>query len=71
MSQEDVELVRRSFDAFSRGDLEGVLETLAPEFEMHPSGRFGDTAPVYRGRPGWVDFWNSRRSVRGLTLRTG
>jgi ketosteroid isomerase-like protein len=59
MSQENVEIVRRSIDAFSRGDLEGVLETFAPEFELRPSGRFGDTAPVYRGRQGWVDFWSA------------
>jgi ketosteroid isomerase-like protein len=59
MSQENVEVVRRSIDAYSRGDLEGVLETIGPEFEMRPSGRFADTAPVYRGRQGWVDFWNT------------
>jgi ketosteroid isomerase-like protein len=59
MSQENVEVVRRSIDAFSRGDIEGVIETFAPEFEMRPSGRFGDTAPVYRGHQGWVDFWNT------------
>jgi ketosteroid isomerase-like protein len=59
MSEENVEVVRQSFDAYNRGDLEGVLETFAPEFELRPSGRFGDTAPVYRGRQGWVDFWNT------------
>jgi uncharacterized protein len=59
MAQENVEIVRRGFDAYNRGDLEGVLETFAPEFEMRPSGRFADTAPVYRGHQGWVDFWNT------------
>jgi ketosteroid isomerase-like protein len=59
MSEKNVEVVRRSIDAFSRGDLEGVLGTLAPEFKMRPSGRFGDTAAVYRGHQGWVDFWNT------------
>jgi ketosteroid isomerase-like protein len=57
MSQENVAIVRQTFDAFSRGDLEGVLEHLAPELEFHPSGRFVDTQPVYRGRQGWMDFW--------------
>ena len=48
MSQENVELARRSLDAFSRGDLEAVLDGFAPGFEFHPSGRFMDTQRVYR-----------------------
>ena len=27
MSQENVEIVRRGYDAFNRGDIEGVIET--------------------------------------------
>lgn len=53
MSRETVELVRRSVDAFSRGDLDGVRDGLAPEFEFDPSGRFMVTQRVYDGaRPG-------------------
>jgi ketosteroid isomerase-like protein len=63
MSQENVEVARRSIDAFSRGDLDAVLETLAPEFEMHPSGRFMDTQRVYRGREGWTEFWRDFRAA--------
>ena len=63
MSQENVEVVRRSIDAFSRGDLDGVRETLSPEFEMHPSGRFMDTQRVYRGREGWTEFWRDFRAA--------
>jgi ketosteroid isomerase-like protein len=59
MSQENVEIVRRAIDAFSRGDLEGVLDDLSPESEFHPSGRFMDTQQVYRGRAGFVDFWTA------------
>jgi ketosteroid isomerase-like protein len=59
MSQENVEIVRRIFDAYSRGDLEEVLDHLAPEFELHTTGRFADTEPVYRGQQGWIDFWNT------------
>jgi len=65
MSQENVEIVRRSIDAFSRGDLDGVRETLAPEFEMHPSGRFMDTQRIYRGREGWTEFWGDLRRMGG------
>jgi ketosteroid isomerase-like protein len=63
MSQENVEIARRSLDAFSRGNLDAVLETLAPAFEMHPSGRFMDTQRVYRGRAGWIEFWGEFRAA--------
>jgi len=57
MSEENVEIVRRNFDAFNRGDLEGALAEFAPEFEFHPSGRFMDTQRVYSGREGFTEFW--------------
>ena len=63
MSQENVEIVRQSIDAFSRGDLEGIVGDLAPEFEFQPSGRFMDTQQVYRGREGFVEFWGRFRSA--------
>jgi ketosteroid isomerase-like protein len=59
MSQENVELVRRAFDAFGRGELEESLEGMAPNFEFHPSGRFMDTQSVYRGPEGMRDFWRT------------
>jgi ketosteroid isomerase-like protein len=52
MSQESVELVRRIFEAFSRGDFEagiGLADT-PPEFEFVPSGALiPDLARVQRG----------------------
>jgi ketosteroid isomerase-like protein len=57
MSHENVEIVLRGLDAFSRGDLEGILDDLSPQFEFNPSGRFMDTQQTYRGREGFVDFW--------------
>ena len=59
MSQENVEIVGRGLDAFSRGDLQGIIDDLAPEFEFRPSGRFMDTQRVYRGTAGFVDFWGA------------
>jgi ketosteroid isomerase-like protein len=59
MSQENVEIVLRGLDAFSSGDLEGILGDLAPDFEFRPSGRFMDTQRVYRGRAGFADFWGA------------
>jgi ketosteroid isomerase-like protein len=63
MSQENVEVVRQQFEAFSRGDLDGILDVLASEFEFHPSGRFMDTQRVYRGREGFSDFWTAFRAA--------
>jgi ketosteroid isomerase-like protein len=63
MSQENVDLVRQSLDAFSRGDLHGVLDGLASEFEFDPSGRFMDTQRIYRGREGWLEFWSAFRAA--------
>jgi ketosteroid isomerase-like protein len=59
MTQENVEIVLRGLDAFSSGDLEGILGDLAPDFEFNPSGRFMDTQQLYRGPAGFADFWNA------------
>src|SRR6266508_1710848 len=63
MSQENVEIVRRNFDAFNRGDLEALLADFAPEYEFNPSGRFMDTQQTYRGRAGFVEFWGRFRAA--------
>jgi ketosteroid isomerase-like protein len=52
MSQENVEMVRRIFEAFNRGDVEGGIELAdtPPEFEFVPSGTLiPDLASVQRG----------------------
>jgi ketosteroid isomerase-like protein len=49
MSQENVELVRRSTDAFSRGDFDGFLEEWAPDAVVDWSNSRGLEARVYRG----------------------
>jgi uncharacterized protein len=33
MSEENVEVVRRAYDAFNRGDIDGVLDLCAPDIE--------------------------------------
>jgi ketosteroid isomerase-like protein len=48
MSRENVEIVRRSTDAFNRGDLDGIVENWAPNAVVDWSNsRF--EAGVYRG----------------------
>jgi ketosteroid isomerase-like protein len=48
MSQENVEIVRRGYEAMSRRDIAAGLELLAPDFELDMSSLYPD-APVLRG----------------------
>jgi ketosteroid isomerase-like protein len=62
MSQENVELLRRTTEAFNRGDVEGALALIdpPPEFELVPSGvpivGVGDVSGVQRGTEAWRDL---------------
>jgi ketosteroid isomerase-like protein len=69
MSEENVEIVNRVFDAEARGDLETVIELYDPEIEWDnsrsPVGDFaGTVGRVFRGREGvqqafreWYEVW--------------
>jgi uncharacterized protein len=37
MSEENVELIRSGYEAFARGDLDAVIELLAPDVDWHPA----------------------------------
>src|SRR5438128_242408 len=50
MSQENVELVRRIYRAWSAGDL--GLEHFDPHFELHQTVTLIDSARVFRGHDG-------------------
>jgi len=49
MSQENVEVVRRNTEAFSRGDFDGFMEDWAPDAVVDWSNSRGPDAGVYRG----------------------
>jgi ketosteroid isomerase-like protein len=49
MSHENVELVRRAYEAFNRGDLDGMFAHAAPTFEYRATGVIPGAAGVYRG----------------------
>ena len=49
MSEENLEIVRRSYEAFNRRDFDALLEAWDPEIEWHQFTPFPDRA-VYRGR---------------------
>ena len=57
MSQENVEVVRRMYEAANRRDLDAYFEDVDPEIEFHLSGAFPDLEAVYRGRAGVQKFF--------------
>ena len=62
MSQENVEIVRRGFDAWNRGDIEGFRAYISPEWEWHPARMFPGTDTVYHGAEGFTRFWKTFRA---------
>jgi ketosteroid isomerase-like protein len=47
MSQENVEIVRQAFEAFNRGDLEGVVDVCDPAVEWFPPKELPSPGPYY------------------------
>ena len=56
MSQENVEIVRRAFEAFNRGDLDAAVVDLAADCEYTSSGAIPGTTDTYRGPEGYKRF---------------
>ena len=76
MSQENVEIVRRSFEAFDAGAYEAALEAFAPDIEYDLS-HFPDGG-VYRGHDGvreafriWLGTWEDYRQERDELVDAG
>jgi ketosteroid isomerase-like protein len=67
MSREKVELVRASWDAWARGDMDGVLDTFHPAIEWDTTHFAGwPESDVYRGHDEvrrffeeWLGTWDS------------
>jgi ketosteroid isomerase-like protein len=57
MSQENVELVRRGYDAFNSDGLEAILDLLDPEIEWGTPEQATETD--YRGHEGVRRFWSN------------
>ena len=68
MSPENVEVVRESFAAFNRGDLDAALHWMHPKIEWQTHEAFPDAA-TYHGRHEVREFWeNWRGAFRGFQL---
>jgi len=50
VSQSNIEIVRRIYEAVDRRDFDAASDHLDPEFEVHLAGIFPDLEPVHRGR---------------------
>jgi ketosteroid isomerase-like protein len=56
MSLENIEVVRRGYEAFNRSDLDGMVADFARTFEYIASGAVPGTGGVYRGPEGLKQF---------------
>ena len=67
MSQENVEIVRRSIEAFNRRDLTAALALWDTDAELDWSRSTGPLKGVYRGHRGletfWKEFWSTFEEV--------
>jgi ketosteroid isomerase-like protein len=77
MAQENVEVVRRSYEILNRRDIEAWIVLFHPDAEMHDLAGIPD-APVRRGHDAlreWVammdDIWSDARYVPGEFIEAG
>jgi ketosteroid isomerase-like protein len=68
MSEENVEMARRGYEAYNRGDFDAAVADFAPTFEYVTTGAIPGITGVYRGPEGWKDFvgwtWSEFESPR-------
>ena len=63
MSNENVEIVRRSLERWNEGDLEGFIATVDPEIEWRTSGLYPGIDPAYHGHEGFRKFWRDFHEI--------
>src|SRR2546421_10368211 len=66
MSQEDVEMVRRAYEASALGDSEGALEPIAPQIETRDhdipdASQYHGHEGMFRWQADWESSWESWR----------
>ncbi|MFL5780222.1 MAG: nuclear transport factor 2 family protein [Thermoleophilaceae bacterium] len=70
MSRENVEAMRRAFEAWNRDDFDGWVESAHAdgEFVSDIARRFEGSQKVYRGRDGMREYWDEWRTVWHLAV---
>jgi ketosteroid isomerase-like protein len=59
VSQENVDVIRRAFFAVDKGDFEGAVAELSPDFEYVATGAAAGITGTYRGPDGFRRFLKS------------
>jgi ketosteroid isomerase-like protein len=62
MSQENVEMLRRAYEAYSRGDIDGAVSDFAPDCHYTAAGTIPDRTGVFHGSEGYKEFIDWLRS---------
>jgi ketosteroid isomerase-like protein len=57
VSQENVELVRRGYEAFAQGDIEAALDMFQPDIRVEDHERSLETPTSYHGRDGFLTLF--------------
>jgi ketosteroid isomerase-like protein len=63
MSQENVEIIQRLYEAFSRRDFDDAVQYLHRHFEISPAISGPDWLDQYRGHDGAKEFWEAITEV--------
>ena len=63
MSEENVERIRRGFDAFNRRDLDAFLALTDPEVELSTRFREMEGDSYYRGHDGVREWWRDLLAI--------
>jgi ketosteroid isomerase-like protein len=63
MSEQNVERIRRAFDAFNRRDLDGFLALIDPEAEFTTRYMEMEGDPYYRGHAGVREWWRTLLAI--------
>jgi ketosteroid isomerase-like protein len=63
MSQENLALVQRFEDAWTRRDLDAALQCIDDDFEIDWSNSIGPFVGSYKGFEGLTQFWSELREV--------
>jgi ketosteroid isomerase-like protein len=68
MSQENVDVVSRSLDAYSRRDIKTLREIIDPDLELDWSASLGELAGVHRGIDAVLHFYSEWYEMFDMTV---